>query len=789
MADITMDTIPEAVEHNHLLLFETSPDKFAWRSPKPREIEQRRAQMSDSLMFDVILSQSGVQYPQRLYPPADKESLRELLNAIEDTDFDALKKDCLIYYLLKCHEDGREETFKEQRCMPPQFSGLTDAYWYLDFSHDIPRAVSILSDARLTREYVSKIVHTLSLAPNSSPLIRQYIRTAKPLLQEPDDIDLYAIALAGSSLLEAWQYQATFPEGGSIRARLIRKILQWCLSPKPKSTPLTQLLAFPLSSYEQNLIQDFALQPPSDLPSYSIPAIQNLVCVRLIQSGQYAAAIKLDRQFSVKTGDTHRKAAHERRQMMDDILAVMPTIERMLLEQELEKSGHGSQVPPHSSTDAWTPPDLSMSWEYVRPPAPPKANGASAGPSTKKAPRTSDVFMEAPIPQRSGAPRFGGPIPDQPETIPSLPTSRGSARGPSAKGPSAASSRVPQNASAGPSASGVKSKISLFESVGSANKVRNAFYEPPVSAGTKRSFGQDSARSPFPASFQTAPGDFSSASASAVQDLLAEEEQEQELEPTPAEDVEMQDEGTAEEQFQGEGEPSAADQAEEDVISKEPSEVPEREELSFSLFRSKPEYAKSRRLARTETERMMPPGAFFPDSSDGEPESPVSPTPPPTRSKRHHPKPEVLVKSPKRRQTRASTRPRKSTIKAEKLGRSLPGSLMDDDDYDDEEEREDQRRMPAEVGKEEEDVVPPLPSISATSAGPARRATRRSRASKGEEEEDKQPIRPTRRSSRLSVASSTRSNSPEAQLSPVKSRRNTRTATSATPQKATRKQR
>ena len=58
----------------------------------------------------------------------------------------------------------------------------------------------------------------------------------------------------------------------------------------------------------------YALDPPSTLPASSIPVIQDLVCVRLVQSGQHAAAIKLDRQFAsiARGGDKAQKAAHDR---------------------------------------------------------------------------------------------------------------------------------------------------------------------------------------------------------------------------------------------------------------------------------------------------------------------------------------------------------------------------------------------------------------------------------------------------------------------------------------------
>lgn len=113
-------------------LFDLSSDGFPWRAPRPHEIESRRAQLSDLLIFDILLSSGGVRQPDSLWPPTDPASLHRLLEAIEDSTYDALKKDCLIYFLLKWHQDGREERFREDRCIPPQFAMLSDAYWHLD---------------------------------------------------------------------------------------------------------------------------------------------------------------------------------------------------------------------------------------------------------------------------------------------------------------------------------------------------------------------------------------------------------------------------------------------------------------------------------------------------------------------------------------------------------------------------------------------------------------------------------------------------------------------------------
>lgn len=121
-----------SADTDFLQYFELSPDQFPWRAPKPEEIEVRRAHMSDMLVFDILLTSGGIRHPDTLFPPATPEALQRLLEAITHSSYDALKQDCLIYFLLKWHQDGREEEFREKHGIPPQFAALADAYWHLD---------------------------------------------------------------------------------------------------------------------------------------------------------------------------------------------------------------------------------------------------------------------------------------------------------------------------------------------------------------------------------------------------------------------------------------------------------------------------------------------------------------------------------------------------------------------------------------------------------------------------------------------------------------------------------
>ena len=61
--------------------------------------------------------------------------------------------------------------------------------------------MATLSDARLNRDYSSKILQAISLDSNSTRLILKYVRTVKPSLTEPDDLDLYVSALEALALV------------------------------------------------------------------------------------------------------------------------------------------------------------------------------------------------------------------------------------------------------------------------------------------------------------------------------------------------------------------------------------------------------------------------------------------------------------------------------------------------------------------------------------------------------------------------------------------------------------
>jgi len=136
-ASSPIDEPTNPITRSAISYFTITADHFPWRTPTPDIIESRRVALSDRLIFDILLASGGVPNPDTLYPPTDAETLQRLLDTIASSTYDTLKKDCLVFFLLKWHRDGREERFARERGIPPQFGMLAEAYWLLDVGVDL----------------------------------------------------------------------------------------------------------------------------------------------------------------------------------------------------------------------------------------------------------------------------------------------------------------------------------------------------------------------------------------------------------------------------------------------------------------------------------------------------------------------------------------------------------------------------------------------------------------------------------------------------------------------------
>lgn len=120
-----------------------------------------------------------------------------------------------------------------------------------------------------------------------------------------------------------------------------------------------------------------------------------MISVRLIHSGHYSEAIQLDRQFAnagTYTGPAVKDAAARRKETLEELMGVIPDVQRRVLEMEIEeqeaeaRKGKGPLIHGYANGQTQSNGDLAMSWEHVNGSAsmvldsPPR--NASAQPST-----------------------------------------------------------------------------------------------------------------------------------------------------------------------------------------------------------------------------------------------------------------------------------------------------------------------------------------------------------------------------------------------------------------------
>ncbi|EJD51254.1 hypothetical protein AURDEDRAFT_149884 [Auricularia subglabra TFB-10046 SS5] len=405
----TMDV--DEINDDYLLeWFDLSEDAFPWREELAASIHARRSLMGGELFIDTLLpaaadsrllgdsedSMDEGSSAGPLYPPTDPAMFRRLLHALQRSPHSGTKRDSIALYFLcawypaaaadpngfstgadgepyaNALDDAKLRKFTQALLIQPHYASIVRAYYLLDHGQLEP-AVALLSDARILPEWSSKILNTLSLPglDVTAPLVLKYIRCSKPTLSAWDDMTIYLSALVKTSLMEAWLYQRSFPNG-PLRQQFIRRILDLSLIPEHKSEPLKLLVAFPFDEAEETTIRSYAQEPPDALPPKSLAVLRQLLLVRLIQSGKYTEALKFDRAMPVPDRDEAR--IKERQALMQHVLSLIPPAQREEVEREYAQQ---VQAQAHAQTNGITSqpaspavppvraPSISGSWAHI----------------------------------------------------------------------------------------------------------------------------------------------------------------------------------------------------------------------------------------------------------------------------------------------------------------------------------------------------------------------------------------------------------------------------------------
>ncbi len=111
-------------------LFDLSQQVSPWTAPFLNRVESRRHALQSPLFIDDLLSLASVPIS---YPPTSPDEFHALYDAIQDSPtFETVKRDSLVYYLLKAWGDEREKDFARMRTLPEAYRIVTDGYWAMD---------------------------------------------------------------------------------------------------------------------------------------------------------------------------------------------------------------------------------------------------------------------------------------------------------------------------------------------------------------------------------------------------------------------------------------------------------------------------------------------------------------------------------------------------------------------------------------------------------------------------------------------------------------------------------
>lgn len=516
---------------------------------------------------------------------------------------------------------------------------------------------------------------------------------------------------------------------------------------KPRPVALKQLLVLPYTPEEEEILNDF-VQKPSTISYSSLALLQDLICVRLIQSGRYFDAVKLDRKFTNATPRKHLELTRSRSKMVHEVYQALPSIERSILDLELDPTVQQKapltpkpvvQTPRAKPTEGLDQ-SISQSWEEIRVPealvnkqTPLKEVGGSAaiarfGPASLQA-STSTPAKTPAIPAFTPIASGSSSLPrrNQPPA--------NSVLGASKPRSSLGSSNVlnfNSSAIASP-ASGMKLPAPNLTSSHvpghafvPASQQKNAFYQPPPpkTNGVKRSFPEELNHSPERPEHRDS-------------------------------DMETDNEGKSTKETSNGKQNGAAHH----------DDVDEGNTLQFSVFGAqKPTPAAPQPPPPKPPSKMRspPPGSFMSDE-DAMDEDREQEEPKPASRGRGTRKAAAAASA----KSQAAEKPpaKKARQSKKPVSRSIPGGLMDEDDIGGGDE-----------DGEEEDQVAPLraPSPPPVTASAPKRGVRKSRSAASVDTTDEmEGIQTRRRSSRLTTTGSVNGGSPEQPV--AKGRKSTKT--------------
>nr|CAG8634342.1 13670_t:CDS:2 [Entrophospora candida] len=224
-------------------------------------ILQRRAIMDNELIIDLLLK--FVSIDNSLYPPHGKDELKALFDAIySDIEIDALRKNCLMYYILKFWRSDKHQSFATTYLILPNFVNLMDGYWSLDNGY-YSEASLFLTDPSVEVDFDMKILMTFLKNTSVQTTLNYAELNSKTLESMKEFNDIKQDILINFDLKQAYVFQKKHSNEKQIDKRdfkALTKILNSCFFPVPMKDRLNILLDLELDESEYEYLQKYCIK-------------------------------------------------------------------------------------------------------------------------------------------------------------------------------------------------------------------------------------------------------------------------------------------------------------------------------------------------------------------------------------------------------------------------------------------------------------------------------------------------------------------------------------------------
>ncbi|CAG8524261.1 8477_t:CDS:2 [Diversispora eburnea] len=275
-------------------------------------IQQRRSQMNNELIFDLLLQFAKVD--PSLYPPINMAGLRLLFNQIFNSAVDRLRQHCLVYYLLKDWQGAanyRHQRYAARFLIPPNFLCLMDGYWALD--HWLfAEAIRFLTEPSVSVDWDHKVMQVLvdHSSPRDALTYANLTQVDKILSDNPkktENLVIHMEILMRCDILEAFDFQRKCRpqpiEGQPLELLLLRNLLDYCFYPNPNAERLTSLLNINMDKYEEEFTKKYC-------ESHDLVECKIFWIYYTLHHGDIVESIKLNEILKRQGGGTESKIAN-----------------------------------------------------------------------------------------------------------------------------------------------------------------------------------------------------------------------------------------------------------------------------------------------------------------------------------------------------------------------------------------------------------------------------------------------------------------------------------------------